>query len=173
MTENRFMNQTEENVLVSARIILDEIDKSGDKLMEKMKLAQPIIRLVAKTLEIEHYAAFDLIMAEETAALVLEDDQTSDTAERFKQQRKTGFNDVLMVAFDITADTAEQAHKWLQSKMPGCYSNDDVLQGITLDAWWIANDERFDGSDTDSAVFVTKGYQNTARDVLRETGLSH
>jgi hypothetical protein len=29
----------------------------------------------------------------------------------------------------------------------------------TIDCWWIAEDDRIDGSDNDSAVFVPKGFQ--------------
>lgn len=34
-------------------------------------------------------------------------------------------------------------------------------------AWWVAEDDRRDHSDCDSAVFVTKGHQADARDGLR------
>lgn len=88
-----------------------------------------------------------------------------------KIEEKTDFHDVLMVAFDIRGHSAEQVHRWLQSKMPACYGADDLDQGITLDAWWVANDERFDGSDTDSAVFVRRGEQSNARVKLRQYGL--
>ena len=29
----------------------------------------------------------------------------------------------------------------------------------SIDSWWIAEDDRRDGSDTDSAVFITGGYE--------------
>jgi hypothetical protein len=42
-----------------------------------------------------------------------------------------------------------------------------------VDSWWIAEDDRHDGSDLDSAVFVKVGEQVAARDALRDLGLSH
>ena len=47
--------------------------------------------------------------------------------------------------------TAAQATLMRQLPKPG--SND-------IDSWWIAEDERDDGSDNDSAVFVPKGDQH-------------
>lgn len=85
-----------------------------------------------------------------------------------------GFHDVLMVAFDLKGTSAGLVHEWLHNQMPkpGMHS-DDIGKDIDLDSWWVANDERFDGSDTDSAVFVAKGNQKKAREVLWEAGLSH
>jgi len=41
-----------------------------------------------------------------------------------------------------------------------------------VESWWVAEDERHDGSDNDSAVFVTKGSQRSAFRLLHEAGLS-
>jgi hypothetical protein len=86
------------------------------------------------------------------------------------------FHDVLMVAFDLKGPDAGLAHEWLHNQMPrpGDHlgrDNDDETVDITLDSWWVANDQRFDRSDTDSAVFVTKGKQKEARALLRMHGL--
>lgn len=44
--------------------------------------------------------------------------------------------------------------------------------GDPLVSWWIAEDERYDGSDCDSAVFVTPGYQKAARKLLQAFGMT-
>lgn len=85
-----------------------------------------------------------------------------------------GFHDVLMVAFDISGPSAEKTHAWLQEQMPDL--SDEFIEaankrGIQLDSWWVANDERFDFSDQDSAVFVAKGLQSQARELLRIHGM--
>lgn len=80
----------------------------------------------------------------------------------------SGFHDVLMVAFDLSGNNAQEVHEWLHAQLP---AGDESYGDIHLDAWWVANDERFDGSDCDSAVFVTKGNQKAARKLLRAHGL--
>lgn len=81
------------------------------------------------------------------------------------------FHDVLLVAFDIFGRDAEDAHKWLMENLPEAGQTHGDVGEIFLDSWWVANDERFDRSDTDSAVFVSKGNQAAARKLLREAGL--
>lgn len=76
-----------------------------------------------------------------------------------------GYHDVIMIAFDITGISAYEAHDNLIGLMP---DPDDLTW---MDSFWVANDERFDGSDQDSAVFVRKGCQEEARKLLREHGL--
>lgn len=72
------------------------------------------------------------------------------------------FHDVLMVAFDITGPNAGVVHEWLENHMPRAttYASHD----INLDSWWIADDNSYD--DRDSAVFVRKGEQTLARQLL-------
>lgn len=82
------------------------------------------------------------------------------------------FQDVLMVAFDLTGPSAHNVHQWLQDNMPEPGEHGDAGE-IYLDSWWVANDLRFDGSDTDSAVFVAKGNQMEARALLSEHGLAN
>lgn len=81
------------------------------------------------------------------------------------------FHDVLMVAFDIAGTDAKDVQTWLMDNMPPADKHYGDNDEIYLDSWWIANDERFDGSDTDSAVFVKKGKQQAARELLRDHGL--
>jgi hypothetical protein len=75
------------------------------------------------------------------------------------------FHDVLLVAFDLSGPNAEDTHRWLMDNMPAPGPGGDNDE-IYLDAWWVADDDRFDGSDTDSAVFVPKGHQEHARAIL-------
>lgn len=81
------------------------------------------------------------------------------------------FHDVLMVAFDLSGPDTENVHQWLMDNMPEAGAHGDKDE-IYLDSWWIANDERFDWTGTDSAVFVIKGKQEEARNLLREHGLA-
>lgn len=49
----------------------------------------------------------------------------------------------------------------------------DGRDGLVHESWWIAEDERNDGSDLDSAVFVKPGKQQEAVALLREHGLAY
>ena len=60
----------------------------------------------------------------------------------------------ILVAFTVHATTMEQARHRLMVQLPG-----GVPDLNHVDSWWIAEDERYDGSDNDSAVFVPKGKQ--------------
>jgi len=53
----------------------------------------------------------------------------------------------VLVAFVVEADTMKQAQELLIAELP---KPDDIPQ---MDSWWIAEDERYDGSDCDSAYF--------------------
>lgn len=75
-----------------------------------------------------------------------------------------GYHDVLMVAFDISGTSKDDVHNWLAGCLPD--AGDYEGSGIALDAWWIADDDA--EGDLDSAVFVSKGNQAMARDVLRQ-----
>lgn len=85
--------------------------------------------------------------------------------------RELPFHDVLMVAFDISGPNATVTQQWLMDKMPKPNVGGYIKSEVELDSWWIANDERYDRSDCDSAVFVSKGKQAEARELLRENGL--
>jgi len=63
----------------------------------------------------------------------------------------------ILVAFTVHAPTMEQAQARLMRQLPS--PDHPGVDGI--DSWWIAEDERYDGSDNDSAVFVPKGKQVT------------
>lgn len=80
------------------------------------------------------------------------------------------FHDVLMVAFDIRGTDRETVEAFIQNYMP--ITGRQMFNGknVNLDSFWIADDDSFD-SDCDSAVFVSKGNQAKARELLREHGL--
>lgn len=61
----------------------------------------------------------------------------------------------ILVAFTVHAPTMEQAQARLMGRLP----NPEADGHEVIDSWWIAEDERYDGSDNDSAVFVPKGKQ--------------
>ena len=61
----------------------------------------------------------------------------------------------ILVAFTVYAPTWEQAQRLLMDRLP----NPEADGPAVIDSWWIAEDERYDGSDNDSAVFVPMGKQ--------------
>jgi hypothetical protein len=73
---------------------------------------------------------------------------------------------VMLVAFSVTGATRKEAHGRLLPMLPR--PNDDA----GLDCWWVAEDDRNDGSDNDSAVFVHPGTQVVASRLLNLAGLT-
>lgn len=89
---------------------------------------------------------------------------------------------VILAAFSVEAATREEAHAALQRRLPrplarereetitGEPSNLNITSPVT--SWWIAEDDRRDGSDNDSAVFVHPGMQQNAAAVLHTLGMT-
>lgn len=91
---------------------------------------------------------------------------------RYRAKKTQGFHDVLMVAFDLRGRSAEDVHRWLHTQMPeDNFTHSSMYGDVHLDLWWVANDERFDSCDFESAVLVSMGNQAEARALLREHGL--
>lgn len=68
----------------------------------------------------------------------------------------------VLVAFAVNADNFEQAQRQLMTRLP-----DPETDGHSvIDSWWIAEDNRIDSSDNDSAVFVPMGAQPSAERFL-------
>lgn len=67
---------------------------------------------------------------------------------------------VILTAFSIHGEDSASAEMALQQRLPKIERDGPIL------SWWIAEDERRDGSDNDSAVFVPKGSQKHARVLL-------
>lgn len=74
---------------------------------------------------------------------------------------------VILVAHVVVAESYAVAEGLLQERL-----NHERDREV-FDSWWIAMDERYDGSDCDSAVFVIPGAQAEAFRVLRAAGLAH
>jgi hypothetical protein len=72
----------------------------------------------------------------------------------------------ILVAFTVKADSREQAEQQLHGMLPRPWTN------ISLTSWWVAEDDRRDGSDCDSAVFVNPGEQKKAFAVLHALGIT-
>lgn len=76
----------------------------------------------------------------------------------------------LVVEGDVSRETAEE---YLMSVLPSPYNQyhyEDKEPAV--ESWWIAEDDRHDGSDNDSAVFVIPGKQMEAYRRLRTLGLT-
>ena len=58
---------------------------------------------------------------------------------------------VIRVAFEVEAESWESAQRILMSYLPRPHSS---RIESPIECWWIAEDERYDGSDNDSVVFV-------------------
>lgn len=81
-----------------------------------------------------------------------------------------GNEHVILVAFTVANTTRvisrDEAEVFLRERLPlphGSLNDGDPH----LKEWWIAEDQRDDGSDNDSAVFVPKGSQAAAETLLR------
>lgn len=72
----------------------------------------------------------------------------------------------ILVAFAVNGETRDDAMRTLGNWLPAPW-RDGHRQ---VDCWWIAEDDRTDGSDNDSAVFVPMGMQAWFQAVVRGGG---
>lgn len=81
---------------------------------------------------------------------------------------------VILVAFCVDDDDWASAQTTLMQALisQGSMIKKQVDAGGPITSWWIAEDDRLDGSDNDSAVFVTKGFQGDASRGLLEADLT-
>lgn len=56
----------------------------------------------------------------------------------------------ILVGFHVRGATIFEAHQILMRALPG-------ISAVHVESWWIAEDERWDNSDSDAAVFVPCG----------------
>jgi hypothetical protein len=70
---------------------------------------------------------------------------------------------VFLVAVTVEAEDRETAERHLHTVLP--------TPGEEVESWWIAEDDRRDRSDNDSAVFVPLGTQRLAAEHLLTQGL--
>ena len=82
-----------------------------------------------------------------------------------------------LIAFQIGDEESPQfranSARWLYDLLgdfPGKVNPNDP--DMEIEEWWHASDERFDRSDNDSAVFVTKGQEGNAYALLRDQKVS-
>jgi hypothetical protein len=75
---------------------------------------------------------------------------------------------VILVAFSVEGDTRTEAEATLRGALVPTLSSN----GGPVDCWWVAEDDRQDGSDCDSAVFVTPGAQDEASRLLEREALT-
>lgn len=70
-------------------------------------------------------------------------------------------NHTILVAFVVEADTMKQAQELLMMELPRPQGDPrrHLHANEWLQCWWIAEDERYDGSDNDSAVFQGQYHQ--------------
>ena len=77
---------------------------------------------------------------------------------------------VVLAAFSVYGTDTRDAQHNLQGRLrPLLMSQDDRSP---IECWWIAEDNRDDGSDNDSAVFVKPGAQTLASKLLMLAGLT-
>ena len=81
---------------------------------------------------------------------------------------------VILVAVTITATSREDAEAAVHIAIPRPGSNYPTPSGAlaAIESWWVAEDDRNDRSDNDSAVFVTPGTQSAAHELLKRHGMT-
>lgn len=87
------------------------------------------------------------------------------TSEADARSDEPGYHTIL-AAFVIKGDSRQAAEEALHQLLPV----PTYADGNQLDCWWIAEDERYDRSDNDSAVFCKKGVQGPASRLLEKEG---
>jgi hypothetical protein len=80
--------------------------------------------------------------------------------------------ETILVAFQVTGQmTRTEAMQLIMRSMP--MINTGIPEAESqIECWWLAEDDRIDGSDNSSAVFCTPGFQPDARIVLDLHGMS-
>ena len=84
-------------------------------------------------------------------------------------------DETILVAFSVAgAASREEAHRFLEVLIPKSGSTHDSGPGtrMYIESWWVAEDDRQDGSDNDSAVFVSPGNQAIASALLHAQGMT-
>lgn len=73
---------------------------------------------------------------------------------------------VFLTAVTVEGPTREAAELHLHKILPQPIGGVRDGESCFLESWWIAEDDRRDRSDNDSAIFVPMGQQEEARDAL-------
>jgi len=77
---------------------------------------------------------------------------------------------VILTAFDVKGADRPAAHRALQERLVPLLESQDPTSPI--ESWWVAEDDRLDGSDNDSATFCELGSQARAHELLVAVGLA-
>lgn len=72
---------------------------------------------------------------------------------------------VILVAITVEASSRQDAMSAVLDALPNL-GDSEVYRNTPLESWWIAEDDRIDNSDCDSAVFVHPGRQQHAVQLL-------
>lgn len=76
----------------------------------------------------------------------------------------------ILVALTVEAESRTEAQLAVMAAMPD--PNLIEARGHKITSWWVAEDDRMDGSDNDSAVFCNKGSQSAAFHALYRNELT-
>ena len=77
----------------------------------------------------------------------------------------------ILVAVTVEGTSRQAAEAHLRRGLVDLFVN-DPREGASITSWWVAEDDRGDGSDNDSACFVTPGAQSKATALLWTFGLT-
>ena len=78
----------------------------------------------------------------------------------------------ILVAFTVQGSNRDEAHRRLQAALISADTINPTKSYNGITSWWVAEDDREDRSDNDSAVFVKPGAQATAVGYLHGLGLT-
>lgn len=60
----------------------------------------------------------------------------------------------ILVAFTVEGASRQQAHENLMERLP----RDPLALNNPIIEWWVAEDERYDKSDNESAIFIPRAF---------------
>ena len=77
---------------------------------------------------------------------------------------------VVLVAIQVGTESWTEAQEQVMWLLKDVVHDEE--SEVNIECWWIAEDDRFDGSDNDSAVFVHKGMKKIAYNTLEKLGIT-
>ena len=80
--------------------------------------------------------------------------------------------EVILVAIQVSHDKDDVREAAMIGLAPMLPKPGLSAEGVQVECWWFAEDDRTDQSDCDSAVFVKPGKQQEAADILHKRGLT-
>lgn len=67
----------------------------------------------------------------------------------------------------LVAIVADSQQGMIDALVEAQLTDPDFHPGTDIDSWWIAEDDRLDGSDNDSAVFCPRGAQRDISNLIK------